>query len=409
MKKGYCLTLFVLISVLLSGCWSRKEPKTLALVNSSLYDFSDTGDFQVTIEVLNPAAEGGVKNSGNGKSPNITAISEGGSVPEAIRNVSESLERTIFGGHNKVRFFSEEFAKADIIPVMDYWFRDHLTDENPLMVVVKGENPKQIYSCMLGLSDTVGDYLESMSKIQPNTMANSVFVDNLDFAKDYYEEGKQPVTGVVELVECESKPSNNTTTDFNNSQALQTQQDASDKKYRIKCEGLAAFKDGKLVGYMDGTEARAYNFITNNVENAAASISSEDKQTVVAVHNQKTEIKMEINADQITINVKIKTEISILQESGVLDISKAEPLKTVEAAFNKQLAEEIVAAIQKAQTEFQSDIFGFGVSAHKQFPEKWKEIKNSWDDYFARAKVNVSVESSVDRSGEIKQPFKLED
>ncbi len=409
MKRGFCAIVCIMISISLSGCWSRKEPKTLALVNSSLYDFSDIGDFQVTIEVLNPAALGGINDSGGGKSPNITVISEGGSIPVAIRNASESLERTIFGGHNKVRFFSEKFAETDMISIMDYWTRDHLTDENPLMVVVKGEDPKQVYSCMLGLSDTVGDYLESMSKTQPYTTANSVFVKNLDFIKDYYEEGKQPVAGVVELVECGSKPSNNTATDFRNSQGSQSPQDSSNKEYKIKYEGLAAFKDGKLVGYMEAAETRAYNFVINNVENAAVSISSEDKQTVVTVHNPKAEIKTEINDGQITANVKIKTSMSIVQESGILDISKMDPLKTVEADFDKQMEEEIIATIKKAQTEFHSDIFGFGESVHKQHPEKWKEIKEDWGDYFAGASINVSVESSVDRSGEIKQPFKLED
>lgn len=401
MKRGCCVIFCLLVFLSPSGCWSRKEPKTLALVNSALYDFSDAGGFQMMIEVLNPAAEGGIKGGGSGKSPNITAVSEGRSVPEAIRNVSESLERTIFGGHNKVRFFSERFAKTDMISIMDYLLRDHLTDENPLMVIVRNEDPKQIYSCAIGLSDTVGDYLESMSKTQPDTTANSVFIKNLDFIKDYYSEGKQPVVGVVELVESEFKPSNNSSMDSKSAQ------DSSKNEYRLKYEGLAAFKDDKLAGYMNGGETRAYNFIVNNVQNSI--ISSEDGQTVGAVHNSKAKIKTQINEGRITVDIKIKAGIAILQEGGILDISKTEALKTVESDFNRQMEKEITAVIKKVQTEFQSDIFGFGVSVHKQHPKEWKKIKENWDVYFAGAAVKVSVESSVNRSGEIKQPFKLED
>jgi spore germination protein KC len=408
MKRGLCIILSMILSVSVSGCWSRKEPKTLALVNSAIYDLSGADGYQVTIEVINPSAEGDTKDGGSGKSPNITAISEGSSLPEAIRNISESLDRTIFGGHNKVRFFSERFAQKDITAIMDYLLRDHLTDENPLMVVIRGNDPQQVYSCMIGLSETVGDYLDSMSETQPNTTSKSVFVKTLDFIKDYYDEGKQPVAGVVELVECESKPSNNTFTDTYNARGLQNPQGSSDKKYRMVYKGLAAFKGNKLAGYMDELEARAYNFITNNIERAVISIVSENSKTVVIVHNPKTEIKTGIKNGQITVNVKIKTPMSIIQESGTMDISKMEPLKAVEAAFNKQMAGEITVAIQKAQTDFQSDIFGFGVSVHKQHPEKWKEIKGNWDDYFSKAMINVSVESTVDRSGEIKRPFGLE-
>jgi len=117
MKKGLYIILGVIVAVVLSGCWSRKEPKTLALVNSVIYDLGDDGGYQVTIEVINPSAGSGIKDGGNGKSPNITAMSKGSSVPEAIRNVSESLEKEIFGGHNKVRFFTERFAKKDITSI----------------------------------------------------------------------------------------------------------------------------------------------------------------------------------------------------------------------------------------------------------------------------------------------------
>ena len=408
MKKVLVIALSAMISLSLSGCWSRKEPKMLALVSSALYDLGDTGGYQVTIEVLNPAAEGGIKGNGSGKSPTITATGRASTIPEAIRNVSESLEKTIFGGHNKIRFFSERFAQKDIISMMDYLMRDHLTDENPLMIVINHDDPEQIYSCMLGLSETVGSYIEILSETQPSITSKSVFVKTIDFIKDYYDEGKQPVAGVAALVECESKPSKNTSTDGEDSEGGQGQQGSSDKEYRIVYAGLAAFKDDKLVGYMDENGARAYNFITGDIESAVVSLVSENRETVVIVRDAKAEIKTEIQGDRATVRVKIKAQMSIVQESGTLDISKAEALKVVEAAFNAQMAGEITAAIKKAQAEFQSDIFGFGQYVHRQHPEKWREIKGTWDDYFSKAAIDVSVESTVDRSGEIKQPFKLE-
>lgn len=108
--------------------------------------------------------------------------------------------------------------------------------------------------------------------------------------------------------------------------------------------------------------------------------------------------------NQITIDVKIKIGMSIRQDGGHIDISKIEPLKTVEQKFNKQMEREITASIAKVQQEFQSDIFGFGKYVHTQYPNKWKEIKTNWDDNFSKAKINVTVESSANRSGEIKQP-----
>lgn len=400
MKKGLCIILILMLSLLLSGCWSRQEPKTLALINSVIYDFIDSGGYQVTIEVINPSAQDNGKQSG--KNPNIISTGKGPSLPEALRNVSASLDRIIFGGHNKVRFFTEKFAKRDITSVMDYILRDRLTDENPLMVIIKHDDPGQIYSSALGLSETVGDYIDSLSETQPATTSKAVFVKTLNFVKDYYDEGKQPVAGVVELVEPEPKPSDQAGADTGSTQS------GADQKYKTVYTGLAAFKDDKLVGYMDDIETRAYNFITNNIERAIISLVSGNSETVAIIQDSKAEIKTEIKNGQITINVKVKNHMAIIQAGSAIDVSKTEPLKTVEADFNQQIAQEIKAAIQKAQQEFQSDIFGFGIFVHRHHPKKWKEMKENWDDYFSQAVINVSVESIANRSGAIKQPFNWE-
>ncbi len=408
MKKGPCIFFALMLSISLSGCWSRHEPKTLASVNSVIYDFDDKGGYQVTIEVPNPAAKGGPLSEGGKKSPSITATGMGISFPEAIRNISESLEKTIFAGHTRLRLFSEKFARKDILCIMDDLLRDNLKDEYSLMAVIKDADPKKVYSCQLGLSDMVGDYIASMKETQPHTTSKSVFVTTLDFVKDAYNEGKQPVCGVLSLVESEDKPSENSGTGADTSKSSQNSQDSANKNYRIIYGGLAAFKDGKLAGYMDETEARAYNFVTNNITRSIMSIPQESSMTAVIIKNPKAEIKTELTSGQITVDVKIKTKMSIIQESGDLDITQAGLLKIVEAAFNKRLTEELAAAINKAQTEFQSDIFGFGVYMHRQHPKEWREIKENWDDYFAKAEINVSVGSTVDRAGEIKQPFGLE-
>lgn len=399
-KLGFILCLFALLSM--PGCWSRTEPKNLAIVDSVIYDLAEGGGYQIIQEVVNTAAltssQSGVAQTGG--SPTIITISEGPSIPEAIRNSNNSLEHQLFGGHNRVRFFSEAFAQNDIISLQDYVARDHLTDENPLMVVVKGADPKLIYSSTLGLADTVGDFMESISKSQPKSTSKSVFVDALNFIKDYYEEGKQPVAGVVEVVEYESKDA------VQNAQIQQGSQD--NKKYRLVCEGLAAFKDDKLVGFMDGIDARAYNFITNRIGNTIVSIQLEDGITVGLIHDAKANIKTSVESGRVVIDVKIKIYMSIIQESGTLDITKTGPLKTVEEEFDKELQTQIAAAIKKAQIEFKSDIFGFGSALHRQNPEKWKELKENWDDLFSTAKINVTIDSTVDREGEIKYPFQME-
>jgi spore germination protein KC len=245
--------------MLLSGCWSSKEPKELDIIDSVLYDKEPDGTYMVIGEIMNPQGLGGAGilggASGN-KSSFITTMGFGSSIREAISKQTQK-EMIDFGGHNKARFLTERLAQDGIAPLLDMITRDRLTDEKPFLVVVKVDDPKNVYNCMIGRSSMVGDYIEDLSRHQPKDKATGVFVSTLEFIRDYYTEGKEPVTGLAIVEKSSDKPSGNT--------ELNTESGGlnSPVNYVMKYEGLAAFKDDRLVGLMDAKEAESYNFIVN--------------------------------------------------------------------------------------------------------------------------------------------------
>lgn len=403
MKKRLCVILLILMLLTCTGCWDRVEPQKLAEVNSALYDIRDNGQYRVVFEITNPASSsgtGGGGGGGNGKSPSTTASGDGDSIKEAIYNISRSIEKPFFAGHNKVRLFTERFAQKEMMPFLELTTRDRLMDETSLMIVIKDEVPEDIHFSAVGLSDLMGDYLEDLANEHMRRTSKSVSVTTLDFIKDCYLEGKQPVMGVAELAEGGNKSSGNTVSGGGGD---------DDAPQIILYEGLAAFKDNRLVGYMNGIEARAYNIVVNTVDASYISVHSGDRQTVMKIDSSKADLKTFLEDDRIIVRVNIKAKLHVVEESGNLDVSKAEPLKTVEARFNELMQSEVEAAIRKAQTEFRSDIFGFGRQVNIQHPDRWPEFKENWDDHFADATVEVTVESSVTRTGQIKEPLALED
>jgi len=410
-KKMVCILQCLMIVAVLSGCWSRKEPKNLSMVNSVLYDLNEEGKSQIVIEIMNPSAQTGGGETSGPQVSGLTLLCEGDTMPEAARAETKSIDKVLFAGLNQVRLFSEKLAQKGIAPLLDFFSRDHLTDETPLMVVVQDQDPKRIYTCKTGLSDMVGNYFNSLSNTQHKSTCESVFVTTLEFMKDYYEDGKQPVMGLAQIVENEAKSLIPAQAGAQKSQSnSQDNKNAAEKELYIKYEGLAAFRDDKLVGYMDGTEARVYNMITNDFTTSLVSLPSGNDDIVAAVQKTKSDIKTNIQNEQASIDVKIKAELSIIQAGNpVVDVSNSETLKMIKQGFNKKLETQITQSIEKAQQEFQSDIFGFGCFAHTQHPKEWKTIKGKWDDLFAKAKVNVTVESSIIREGEIKYPFVMEE
>lgn len=403
MKKRLCVILLILMLLTCTGCWDRVEPQKLAEVNSALYDIRDNGQYRVVYEIVNPTSSGGTGGGGGGgneKSPYTIASGEGDSFREAIGSIMRSTEKNIFGGHNKVRLFTERFAQKEMLSMLEFVARARFMDETSLMIVIKDAVPEDIHFSAVGLSDLMGDYLEDLANEHMRRTSKSVSVTTLDFIKDCYLEGKQPVMGVAELAEGGNKSSGNTVSGGGGD---------DDAPQIILYEGLAAFKDNRLVGYMNGIEARAYNIVVNTVDASYISVHSGDRQTVMKIDSSKADLKTFLEDDRIIVRVNIKAKLHVVEESGNLDVSKAEPLKTVEARFNELMQSEVEAAIRKAQTEFRSDIFGFGRQVNIQHPDRWPEFKENWDDHFADATVEVTVESSVTRTGQIKEPLALED
>lgn len=390
-KKLLGLSICILILLMSAGCWSKREPKDLAIVNSIIYDINDAGDYQVTVELMDLTGSGNDK-GGGGESPGkkyITQTAQGNNFREALANVSANVEKIIYGGHNHVRFFTETAANNDMAATLDNFLRDHLADETPFMVVIKGENPEMIYKTNLGLSDSVGVFINSMATSQQKTTSKSVFVTTLDFIRDFFDDGKEPVAGLVEVAKSKSE----------NQSAAGSGSEKEDQ-YKIIYEGLAAFKNDKLVGYFNGIEARAYNFITGNIGVALISVPIKDSYVICEVTDASSDIKANIEDKNAAIDVKIKAKMRIIADGSDVNVSEPNVMKEIEGLFNKQLLPEIIAAIAKAQTEFKSDIFGFGNSVHSQHPEQWKKMKEEWGDIFPNATISVSVESSIFETGE---------
>lgn len=414
-KMILCIALCVAVLPAAAGCWNKQEPPDLGIIHSIIYDIDENGQFILTAEIMNPSVTGGDMGGGGrgGQTiPSLITVGKGNSAREALSNISKSVEKYVFGGHNKARLFTERFAKSEIPNLLDFLLRDQLTDETPVMIVIKGKTPEEVYYISPGFADMAGDYFEDLSKMQREHTSKAVFVTTLDFVKDYLTAGKQPVAGVAEITKKQGKPSESgggaekqDGGQGNQGEQGGEQQDGGEKI--ILYEGLAAFKDGKLVGFMNGEEARAYNIIINDLGNSFVSMPSGDELTVFKIEYSRAEVKASVNGEDISFHVNINMTTHIVEESGGMDVSKEQWLAIAEQRFNEMEQQEITAAIKKAQQKFASDIFGFGRHLHLQLPDKWRELKNNWDDYFAKANFYVTVESTINRTGQIKKPLNM--
>ncbi|MCL5289823.1 MAG: Ger(x)C family spore germination C-terminal domain-containing protein, partial [Firmicutes bacterium] len=64
-----------------------------------------------------------------------------------------------------------------------------------------------------------------------------------------------------------------------------------------------------------------------------------------------------------------------------------------------EITKRAAVALKKAQRVYGVDIFGFGDAFHRKYKKDWRELKDRWDEEFARAEVNIAVEAHVREIG----------
>ncbi|UPG63545.1 Ger(x)C family spore germination C-terminal domain-containing protein [Metabacillus endolithicus] len=111
-----------------------------------------------------------------------------------------------------------------------------------------------------------------------------------------------------------------------------------------------------------------------------------------------------ISPDDITFKVNIKTSGSIPETYKTFDLLNDEELDHTEQAIEKRIDEFTDIAIKKVQQELQTDIFKFGETLSVKYPDEWEKIKDKWDygeNCFKEAKIEVTVNSVISKSGAI--------
>lgn len=381
-KQKFIALLLILVMIFsLSGCVNRREINKLGLLGAIALDI-ENDKVQVTMEVNKPA---GKDEEGKGK-PAVIIQSTGDTFFEAMRNATMKFDRKIFVTTSRVLIISEEAASRGIADFLDFWVRDHEPRSSSYLLIAKGCDASEIIGITGGINDMPSLYIEDL--ISANR-ANSKSMDKnlFQFLKEYYAEGIQPTLGIIQKKEKEksTKP--------------------GEQEFELFLEGSAVFKEDRIVGTLDGLEARAVRFITGKA--ASGIIVSEVGPNSIEIMSSDSKMDVEIQNGRYLLKVEITIDGMLGGQSGSIDLKDPQAMKQVEAACSQVVKEQIEEVLTKAQEDFGLDIFGFGQVFHRKHPEEWKTIKDDWDDLFAASEFTVQVKTNISRSGLLNLPINM--
>lgn len=370
-----------MISFLLTGCWNYREIDKYAIVSGLAIDKNEKGDgFLLTAEVID--IRPGMNEV---KISSIRVEAEGNTIFDAIRNMIKISGKRLYWGHAKIVIISQDVAKDSIIPIVDWISRD--------------QEPRLTTNILVSIEKTANELLSQ----------ESVTTEIRSFEMSYMLVGnrvlsKAPKVGVYELM--------NDLSCSGISPVLPTISITTNEGKRTsELSGIAAFKGDKLIGFLDGEDAKFYLFIKDKIESAllVAKIdegNSIDNITLEAFKN-KTKIKPVYDEGKLLMKIHVRTEVVISEEDKGRDYISEKGRAKLKTYAEATLEKDIENVIKKVQSNFKSDIFGFGKIVRAEMPSLWKDIKNDWDDIFNNLEVEVKAEIQIRNSGLTISPIKV--
>jgi spore germination protein KC len=389
--KRLLFILIILSTIFLTGCWSSHEVNTLAIAVCIGIDKTENG-YLVTEQVLNPRAIASKK--ATAESPVVIYTAEGNDLAEIVRRFTMQSSRILYNGHLRMVVIDEDVAKDGIQNILDYFLRNYEYRTDFYFVIAKNSTANEVLGILTPIESVPGFSMYISLKMSEEKWAAMKSIRIIELVNSIIADGDNPVLTGIEISQDEISPKS---TDI-------LKQSGEYKK--LKYTGLGAFNKDKIVGWLDEDESKGYNYITDNVKNTIEYVDYDSKVKITyEIINAKSRTEVYFLENKPAIEVKIKTKCNIVIVEGEFDVS-AEENKQI---LNKLLASKVKLlcekALNKAQKELKTDIFGFGEAIHRKYPKTWGKLKDDWNDKFTDLPVNITVEVETNQLGQITKPL----
>jgi spore germination protein KC len=373
--------ILIICTIVLTGCWSRVEINDSAFATSIFVDKGTDGKIELTLSFpltnrMTPSSVAGVSQTGN---PYTTVTKRGKSISEAYRKIQSDLPRRINWGHTRTIILGEDFAKEGILQILEFVVREPSFNLTSAILVSPGK-AKDVAALIPAFERFPNEVLREFTN-KKNTLDTSV--------KDFLEtENGDLIVGFLSKAK---------------------QKMISEKGIKgvwVGTNGMALFKNYKMIGKVNQRVGRGALWLKNKMENSGINIPSPtDKKNIsLLVLTSKTIIRPS-KANPYAFDVFVKAEDDVLESNSDIDLTDPTKIKQIEDKAGKEIKGRIEEVFKQSQKE-KSDVFELGSYLSWYKPKIWEASRHEWRAiYQDKVKINIHVDLKIKRSGNEKNPF----
>jgi len=368
----------------LSGCLGARQINDLEIVIGMGVDKEEeSGNVLLTAQVVNVDMSGGgaanARGGGGEDSEGYWNVSsKGKSIFEAVRQITHKTGNRLFISHNQAVIFGNDVATEGLQAYIDFFLRAH--EMRPTALILVSE--KKASEVLDAKPETEKYPAVNIAKLVKTYGFTSHFyeVNMEDFASCMMSDTTAPLAPLVSIVQ------------------------ENDCK-EIYISGMAAFKNGKMVGTLNHDEVRGVLWVLGKVKSGVIIVPSPNKQgeAILEIIKAKSKVKPGIKDGKIVMHIEIKNEVSLSEQTTTEKLATIEALEKIQEATSEVIRQEVMAAFEKSK-DLKADIFGFGEMLHKKYSKEWKSIKDNWDEIYPIIELNIDIESKIIKTDLLKKP-----
>ncbi|MFT9494390.1 Ger(x)C family spore germination protein [Anaerosolibacter sp.] len=376
-EKSILLMLLIIGVSFTSGCWNYREIDEMTIVSGVAIDYEDE-QFIITIESITPKG---------GQDIDMTAdltTAEGATIFDAIRNLIMQTGRRVYWAHGKVIVISEEIARAGITPVLDYVTRDAEVRENMWLLLSKEKDARSLLEGRDKMHDTISIHIDDMLQSQKSISKYNA-MELWRFLDDLTADGISPTMPMATL-----------------------KIKGEDKIPLIN--GIAIFKKDKMVGELNGIEARSLLLTKGELKGGVFVVPKVGKTSTdvtLEIFKSKTEVKPELKNGKLMMKIDVKIDVNIAEITGTEDFISEKGRKILQKEAEGMIEAQIESTFNRVQKQWGSDVFDFGGVVQREMPDYWRGNKDDWDEHFANLKTEVNVALNIRGSALTSKPIKV--
>ncbi len=374
--------------IFLSACYDASDIEETAYLIALGIDKAESG-FLYTFQLASPAPQ---KEGGGGeKGENSTAknVVIGAEDFYTARNMfSNYLSKRLNMSHLKMIVCSKEIAESSFYEHSQLFSREREIRPGTYLAVSSGNAEEFLKAVNPELEGNTAKYYELINLDKSMLYAPRERLG--EFLSDMETSGGSGVLPVARVSKTEKSDSLKGEECEKGEMVKGSISRVSNSKTELF--GMGIFKDGKLIGMLDGNDALMYNILTGFSKNFVFSVMSPDEEQKtlsfkISLDN-KPKIKVSENENKIRVDVIIEGDI---QYMGIMTPENYNGEKSLKKIASESLEKELKSFLEKTASNYGADVLKAGEKLKKYYLTQKDFEKINLEEKYPEAEFYVNV------------------